>query len=162
MTPDTDFLDLLNRHQALLRKVCRAYALSAVDQQDLYQDMVLQLWKAWPHFRRESKESTWMYQIALHVAISGIRKRTPGTAPISDALQISADSNTRDEEQIEHLFRSLHQLTQVERALVLLYFEEKTIDEMAEISGMTPNHIRVKMHRIREKLRSLLQKTAST
>ena len=158
MASETEFMDILNKHQGLLRKICRLYADNEADRQDMYQEMALQLWRSYPNFRGQAKISTWMYQIALYTAISTLKKKRPPAAPVSLALQIAADNPDEQKAREERLFQAIQGLSKVERALVLLYFEEKPIEEIAEICGMTPNHVRVKMHRIREKLRDILNK----
>lgn len=152
------FVTLINQHKALLYKVCNLYCTSEVDKQDLFQEIVLQLWKSYPKFRGEAKFSTWLYRIALNTAISGVRKRKssfqlmePGTLPASvDRTQMDDD-----EEQLELLYSAIRQLTDIEKAVVMMYLEEKSYEEMEEVFGISQNTLRVKMNRIREKLRKL-------
>jgi RNA polymerase sigma-70 factor (ECF subfamily) len=129
------------------------------DKQDLFQEIIIQVWKSYPGFRGESKFSTWLYRIALNTAISDLRKQKKRvTARDAEAFSFSLEAGSYDSEQ-EEQFRQLHaaigQLTEVEKALVMLYLEDKSYDEMEEILGINQNNLRVKMNRIKEKLRKL-------
>ena len=132
------------------------------DKKDLFQEIVIQLWRAFPKFRQESKISTWIYQIALNVAISDFRKenRRPKRVELSENLMNISDDiyDNLTEKQIEIMHHAIAQLSEIEKAIVMLYFEEKDNEEIAEIVGITQNNVRVKMTRIREKLRTMLVK----
>lgn len=132
------------------------------DKKDLFQEIVIQLWRAFPKFRQESKISTWIYQIALNVAISDFRKenRRPKRVELSENLMNISDDiyDNSTEKQIEIMHHAIAQLSEIEKAIVMLYFEEKDNEEIAEIVGITQNNVRVKMTRIREKLRTMLVK----
>jgi RNA polymerase sigma-70 factor, ECF subfamily len=135
------------------------------DKKDLFQEIVIQLWRAFPKFRQESKISTWIYQIALNVAISDFRKesRKPKRAELSENLLNISDSiyDNTVEEQLKILHRAITQLSEIEKAILILYFEEKDNEEIAEIIGITQNNVRVKMTRIREKLKTLINDNMS-
>ncbi|MCU0467883.1 MAG: sigma-70 family RNA polymerase sigma factor [Arcicella sp.] len=135
------------------------------DKKDLFQEIVIQLWRAFPKFRQESKISTWIYQIALNVAISDFRKesRKPKRAELSENLLNISDSiyDNTVEEQLKILHRAITQLSEIEKAILILYFEEKDNEEIAEIIGITQNNVRVKMTRIREKLKTLINDSMS-
>jgi RNA polymerase sigma-70 factor (ECF subfamily) len=153
-----EFLQLINTHQALLHKVCRVYCDDAIDRQDLFQEIVIQSWKAYPNFRREAKFSTWLYRIALNTAISDLRKKDrrvrlsfPENAP-----EITADySGDEKDEQLKSLYAAISLLGEIEKAIVMLYLEDKSYEEMEDILGINQNNLRVKMNRIKEKLRKL-------
>ncbi|MBC6611671.1 sigma-70 family RNA polymerase sigma factor [Hymenobacter sp. BT507] len=162
-----DFLVLLNEYQPLLRRVCRLYCPDADDRQDLYQEIVTQLWQAWPRYqpRPDVKVSTWLYRVALNVAISDLRQRTrrPAAAHLDaarlpDVPLLPADGPDTDD--LHQLYRAINCLSDVDKAFVLLYLEERTYEEMADILGITQNNVRVKMHRVQEKLRQLLTQPA--
>ncbi|MBD2715700.1 sigma-70 family RNA polymerase sigma factor [Microvirga sp. STR05] len=163
LTPD--FLATLNQFQPLLRRVARMYCPDADDQQDLYQEIVLQLWRAWPQYQPgAAKISTWLYRVALNVAISNLRQRTRHPTPerLGPALPevaLPPDSGP-DADDLTELYRAIERLSDVEKAFVLLYLEERTYEEMADILGITQNNVRVKMHRVQDKLRHLLTQPA--
>jgi RNA polymerase sigma-70 factor (ECF subfamily) len=149
----------MQEHQALLHKVCNLYCFSLQDKQDLFQEIVIQVWKSYPGFRGEAKFSTWLYRIALNTAISDLRKQkkrvtAAGGTSFPAALE-EADYNQEQEEQLQQLYAAIGQLTEVEKALVMLYLDDKSYDEMEEILGINQNNLRVKMNRIKEKLRKL-------
>ncbi|HUM52657.1 MAG TPA: RNA polymerase sigma factor [Chitinophagales bacterium] len=151
------FLQTINEHQRILHKVCRMYTSNQDDHNDLFQEMVLQLWKAFPSFRNEAKITTFMYRIALNTAISGIRKKKVKTTElesISFQIQETTEENFNDE--LKLLYASIEQLSDVEKSIVLLFLEDKPYDEIAEITGISANYVAVKMNRIKEKLRKLL------
>ncbi|UOR03926.1 sigma-70 family RNA polymerase sigma factor [Hymenobacter aerilatus] len=162
-----DFLVLLNEYQPLLRRVCRLYCVDADDRQDLYQEIVTQLWQAWPRYqpRPDVKLSTWLYRVALNVAISDLRQRTRRpTSTHLDAAQLPnvplPPADGPDTDDLHQLYRAINCLSDVDKAFVLLYLEERTYEEMADILGITQNNVRVKMHRVQEKLRQLLTQPA--
>ena len=162
-----DFVQLLQEHQPRLRRVARLYCPDADDRQDLYQEIVLQLWRAWPRYeaRPEAKVSTWLYRVALNVAISDLRRRTRSPAATSLSRPEVPDvpappPEGPDADDLAQLNGAIARLSDVEKAFVLLYLEEKTYAEMADILGITQNNVRVKMHRVQDKLRQLLTQPA--
>ena len=136
------------------------YCDNSADRDDLRQEILAQLWKAIPKFRGDSKISTWIYRIALNVAISDFRKRKRepailNTQNIYPEVPDSGDGKIEDE--IILLHRAIEKLTRVERAIVLLYLESQPHEDISEIMGITPNHARVKMHRIKDKLKVIFK-----
>lgn len=157
---ENQFVELIKIHQGIVHKVCGMYRRDPDDRKDLFQEIVIQLWKAFPKFRQEAKVSTWIYQIALNVAISDFRKesRKPIRVELSETFANISD-NQYDysfEEKLKVLYQAIDQLSEVEKAIMMLYFEEKSNEEIAEIIGISQNNVRVKMTRIREKLRTLM------
>ena len=106
------------------------------------------------------KLSTWLYRIALNVSISNLRQRTRQPAPLELDTEAQAVAHAPtagpDAEDCNALYRAIGRLSEVDKAFVLLYLEDRPYDEMADIVGITPNNVRVKMHRVQEKLRSIL------
>ena len=161
MTPDKEkeFLRLVSQHEGLLRKICHVYANDALEKQDLFQEIVIQLWKSFEKFRNESKISTWIYRIALNTALTQ-KRRDKTKIPIRfvDALNddraVENESNRQDE-NIRLLYDAIAKLTEVEKAIVMLYLDEKSYQEMEEVLGMNQGALRVKMSRIKDKLRQI-------
>ena len=143
----------------MLHKVCNVYCHSEQDRQDMFQEIIIQLWKAYPRFRGDSKFSTWLYRIALNTAISDLRKQQRRVKMIYSEevpFNISADDkNLEKEEQLQQLYKAIAGLGEIEKAIVMLYLEDKSYDEMEEILGINQNNLRVKMNRVKEKLRKL-------
>ena len=143
----------------MLYKVCNLYAHTEHDRQDLFQEMVIQLWKSYPKFRGDSKFSTWLYRIALNTAISDLRRQKhkilfvePQHLPTEiEDLQYYKEK----EEKFQQLYTAINELTEIERAITMLYLEDKSYEEMEDILGINQNNLRVKMNRIKEKLRKI-------
>ena len=153
------FVQTINQNQGILHKVCRIYCRNQDDHNDLFQEIVLQLWKAFPSFRNESKITTWMYRIGLNTAISGLRKKKIATTELENiSFQIEDKSKETIEEDLQQLYKAIEHLSDVEKSIVLLYLEDKPYEEIAEITGITANYVAVKMNRIKEKLRTLLKR----
>jgi|SRR6185437_15873726 len=140
------------------------YGATEPDRQDLFQEIVIQLWRSYPGFRGDALFSTWLYRIALNTAISGLRKqRRVGPSIDPDQLSIPMQDMqyvNDKEEQLQQLYAAIDRLTEVEKALTMLYLEDKSYQEMEEILGISQNNLRVKMNRIKEKLRKMTKEAA--
>lgn len=152
------FVNLINEHQGLIHKVCIMYENDLEVRNDLFQEIVLQLWRSFPTFRGEAKITTWMYRIALNTAISGFRKGTRKikTEDLKDVHFNISDYNGEDEENLQRLQRAIRQLNEIDRAMIMMALEEVPYEEIAETIGISQNNVRVRMNRIREKLRKLM------
>jgi RNA polymerase sigma-70 factor (ECF subfamily) len=152
------FEDALRQYEGLLRRVARLYCPDPDDQQDLYQETLVQLWQAWPSFLGRSQRSTWVYRVALNVALAHQRQRNrrPATDPLEKVAGRPLHEPGPDADELAHLYQAIAHLSAVDKALVLLRLEDRPDQEVAEILGITPNNVRVKMHRALEKLRQLL------
>ncbi|MBX2895246.1 MAG: sigma-70 family RNA polymerase sigma factor [Cyclobacteriaceae bacterium] len=153
------FVELINAHQRLVHKVCNLYAETADERKDLFQEIVLQLWRSYHTFRGEAKFSTWMYRIALNTAIGGWRKssRQPYFEKMNDGhYNLGSPVEPDKEEQIQNLYKAIRQLPEVDRALIMLALEDIPYEEIAATVGLTQNNVRVRMLRIREKLKKAL------
>ena len=144
-------------------KICRLYGKSEDDRKDLFQEIVIQLWKAYPKFRGDSKFSTWLYRIGINVAITQYRRdknRIYETAIENLKFEIPIEEfNLEKEEQLQEMYKAISQLNDIEKAIVMLYLEDKSYDEMEEIMGISNGNLRVRMNRIKEKLRQLTKTT---
>lgn len=156
------FEQLLKEHERLVYKICRIYGKTEDDRQDLFQDIVIQLWKSYPGFRAESKFSTWLYCIALNVAITQYRKQKNKiyTVDIEELNVVLPDQgySTIKDEQSQEMYTAIEKLNDIEKAIVMLYLDDKSYDEMEEIMGISNGNLRVKMNRIKEKLRQITKK----
>ncbi len=135
------------------------YVNSHDDIQDLYQDIIIQLWRSYPKFRGESKFSTWLYRIAINTALTNFRKQKRSIQTTDVEFQkIEIPDYVADgikEEQQQQLYTAIQALNDVEKSIVMLYLEDKSYDEMEEILGISNATLRVKMNRIKDKLRTL-------
>jgi RNA polymerase sigma-70 factor (ECF subfamily) len=141
--------------------VCNIYCDDQDDRDDLFQEIVAQLWKSFPTFREESKFTTWMYRVALNTAITTFKKtkRRPDQNRLTyENFQVRDENyDTETEEEIKNLHRAVAQLTGVEKSIVLLFLENKKYEEIADITGITQNYVRVKMNRIKKKLKKFME-----
>ncbi len=155
-----EFVEILDINQQILHKLCRIYRDNKEDQEDLFQDMILQLWKAYPSFKKESKVTTWMYRIALNTAIATFRKKRISLTfrqTINDELHPVEPAISLDESKEEQLFRALRQLNDSDKAIIALYLEEYSHREIGDLLGITENYVGVKISRIKTKLTELLK-----
>lgn len=156
-----EFIKLVNESQGIIHKVCRLYCDDATHREDLFQEIVLQLWKSYPSFKGESKFSTWMYRVALNVAIQDFRKEKKRKFLFLESFEFKEPStppkNEYKDERIEALYKAISNLDKIERAIIMLYLDEIPNDEIAEIVGISQNYVRVKMTRIRTKLAKIIK-----
>jgi len=150
------FIEMIHQNERIIYKVCSFYVSEEYPLADLYQEVVCNLWAAYPKFRSESSFSTWIYRIALNTCISGIRKdmRRPKGMPVS-VLQDSLSEPESMSEQIKEMYHMIHQLKTMERAILLLWLEEKSYQEIADITGLTVSNVATKLKRSKEKLREM-------
>ena len=154
------FLHIITENQGIIHKVCSIYCDSEEDRRDLFQEILVQLWKSFPSFRNESKFTTWMYRVALNTAITSFKKdkRQPDKSGITfENLHLAEELyDTGTDDQIKMLNIAVSQLTGIEKSIILLFLEDKKYEEIAEITGITQNYVRVKMNRIKKKLKMLM------
>ena len=151
------FQELIEQHRGILYKVARAYCPLEEERQDLIQEMMIQIWQALPRYNAQYKSSTWIYRIALNVAISHYRKTTTQQrrqqALDANALQgPEADSNEK-EQQFRLLEQFISELKELDRALMVLYLEDRNHAEIAEILGISISNVATKVGRIKDKLK---------
>lgn len=153
---EKEFYNRIMENLGIIRKVCRMYCDDGEHRKDLFQEILLQLWKSYPTFRGQSQFSTLMYRVALNVSIQDMRKtkRERGFFIRTNTFKEPCAETETDtsKERLKTLRRAISGLNKVEKAIVLLHLEEKSNAEIAEIMGITPNHVRVKMNRIKKKL----------
>lgn len=158
----TEFIERITENQGAIHKICNVYANSREERKDLKQEIILQLWKSYPGFQGKSKFSTWMYRIAFNTAITNVRKSKKH--PIVEALSGTEQSIPAREDidyindDINSLFKAIAKLKEVEKAIVMLYLEEKSYKEIGEVVGITEKNVSVKLVRLKEKLIKLINK----
>ena len=150
----------LQDNQNIVHKVCSLYTNNSDAHNDLFQEITIQLWKAYPKFRGESKFSTWMYRVALNTAITLYRKskKQVRTQDYDDFIYKirSDDYDETQEQQLKLMYNALRQLGDIDKALVFLYLEDKDYSEIADTLGISEVNARVKMNRIKKKLRTIV------
>lgn len=154
------YAQFITPYVGIIIKICRAYTDSEEDFQDYYQEVCLQLWRSRENFKSDSKWSTWVYRISLNVSLSLIRKdkkinKKTVEIPVV-AEHLASESNTFKDESLQLLYQAIKELSEVDRAIILLYLEEKSYQEIANIMGLSATNIGVKINRIKKKLKVLL------
>ncbi|TDI79423.1 MAG: sigma-70 family RNA polymerase sigma factor [Bacteroidetes bacterium] len=154
------FVNQLEQNQNIVHKICRLYTNNSDAHNDLFQEITIQLWRAYPKFRGDSKFSTWMYRVALNTAITLYRKskRKVNTQDFEGvSFKIASEEyDSSYEDQLNLMYDAVKKLNDIDKALVFLYLENKNYKEIATTLGITEVNSRVKMNRIKEKLRIIL------
>jgi RNA polymerase sigma factor (sigma-70 family) len=155
MMEESAFLQQIDQHQGIIHKICRLYRDSPEDREDLFQEIVFQLWKTKHTFQGKAKFSSWMYKVALSTAIATFRKKKPAiiyTPQLPDLPQTE-----EEDQQRQQLFAALKQLDDADKALMALYLDDLSYEEIAEITGISENYVGVKLTRIRNRIIKILQ-----
>jgi RNA polymerase sigma-70 factor (ECF subfamily) len=153
-----DFQNIIEQHKGIFYKIARAYCANEDDRQDLIQEMMIQVWQSNHRYNGQFKISTWLYRISLNVAITFYRKNTTRannhTLLDEQTEQIPTDDKTADERQLVLLEKFISELKEIDKALMVLYLEDKSHAEIAEILGMSNSNVGTKIARIKEKLKT--------
>lgn len=152
------FVALIHDYQKIIYKVCGLYRDSKEDREDLFQEIVYQLWKSYPGFKGQSKVSSWIYRISLNTAIAIYRKPKMS---VDYYHELPEDIHVADEKKVseseERLFSSLRKLNDSEKAIISLYLEDFSYQEIAEITGLSESNVGVRLNRIKTKLKEILK-----
>ncbi|SDJ38343.1 RNA polymerase sigma factor [Chryseobacterium jejuense] len=152
------FVEFFKPNQKLIHKICRIYTDNAEDHDDLFQEITIQLWKSFPGFKGEAKFSTWMYRVALNTAITLFRKPQKQKAQTVDidvsTLKIEYEAYEDEEHKLQKMYKAIYELSDVEKALIMMYLEDKPYKEIGEILGITEGNARVKMNRAKNNLKT--------
>jgi RNA polymerase sigma-70 factor (ECF subfamily) len=157
--PDADFLALLNKYRGVVQRVSRMYAANGSDREELVQEIVYQLWRSFPSFRRNAAPMTWVYRIALNTAITGLRRRSrrPVHVPI-DAVDVPSRSASAGlDSRIDLLYRAIRRLGDVDRALVMCYLDELSYKQIADVLGLSETNVGVRLGRAKARLQDLVR-----
>ena len=155
---EKEFLEVIHDHQGIVHKVCRVYRDNKEDQEDLFQEIIYQLWKSYSGFKGESKISSWIYRIALNTAIAVYRKSKISIDYYEEFPEHIHPSNDKTiSENEERLFWALRQLNDSEKAVISLYLEDFSYQEIAAITGLSESNVGVRLNRIKNKLKQILK-----
>jgi RNA polymerase sigma factor (sigma-70 family) len=165
--PEASFLANLNQNIRIVHRVCHTYfPRDAMEREDVFQDIMYQLWKSYPQFKWESKFSTWMYKVALNTAITHIRRstrapRNAGLTELTESVAPAPDLNEHmsREEDLHLLHEAIATLTDIDKAIILLHLEDQNYDEIASITGLTKTNVSVRLVRIKRSLKDSFQRT---
>lgn len=159
------FMDWLGEHSSSVMKVARAYTLTSEECQDLAQEILLQAWRSLPKFEGKASAATWFYRVALHTAMNWHRKdksRRSRQEPFVEVQALTTEATdtaeqTQNRDTVEQLYKAIHQLPKTDAALVLLYLDELSYREMAEVLGISESNVGVKLNRAKKSLSALMK-----
>lgn len=159
MLSEQEFVQQIRQHQKIIHKVCHLYTDRPEDREDLFQEILLNAWKANRNYRGDARFTTWLYQIGLNTAISYFRqqKRKPVHNGLEDVLQLPDLSDSTTEQQFASLYAAIGRLEKIDKAIVMLYLDDYDYATIGQILGITPNYVAVKMSRIRQQLKQTVQ-----
>ncbi len=152
---DLFFKSFVTENMGIISHICRAYASDNEELKDLIQEVTIQLWKSHQKFQGNSKISTWVYRVTLNVCLAINRKKKIDTEPIK-SIDIEDQIDHTEKEQIDLLYKAIKQLNESDRAIILLYLEKKSYQEISEILGMTVSNVGVKVNRLKDKLKTMI------
>ncbi len=154
---EKEFLSMIRSYERVIYKVCYIYTSPQISISDLYQEVVINIWKAYPKFRNECKISTWIYRIALNTCISYLRKesRSLEFVNLNPEINFIIDENDPINDLLKELYHMINQLGQLDKSIILLFLEEKSYEEIADITGLTITNVATKLSRIKGKLKKM-------
>lgn len=162
---EEQFMELVRENAGRLHRICRVYADGAAAEEDLYQDILLELWRSLPSFEGRSSRDTWLYRVALNTALKERRTHKTRRAarldeddPVRGPRPRRPDDAVEDRRRLDRLYAAIDRLDEMDRALVVLYLEEKSYREMAEVLGINESYVGVKLHRIRKQLAEWMER----
>jgi RNA polymerase sigma factor (sigma-70 family) len=154
-----EFARLLAEHRGILHKIANTYCRGAAEREDLVQEICLQLWRSYPSYERERRFSTWMYRVALNTAIShvrGVRTRERHVVPLDEYESLARAAPTaplETDERVASLYRFLHGLPKLDRALIVLYLDDRSYREIADVLGISETNVGTKISRVKQMMR---------
>jgi RNA polymerase sigma-70 factor (ECF subfamily) len=169
--PQTDeqkFMDMLNENRSRILRVCRVYAWNSADQDDLYQEILSQIWRGLPTLKEKHFANTWLYRVAINTAISFVRKRASRLdrvvhfdhADLARTIESRQTNEEKTDDRITNLYNAIYKLNPIEKALVTLFLEDFTYEQIAEATGISVGNVGVMLHRAKKKLSTLMTEEA--
>jgi RNA polymerase sigma factor (sigma-70 family) len=155
-----EFLEKIESHKGMIFKVSKMYVDHQEDREDLYQEIVFQLWKSYQKFEGKSQFSTWLYRVSLNTALTFLKseKRKPDNAFLHENLDVAEESQDDKEVQLQLFYKAVHELNPIEKALIFLFLEDQNHKEISENLGISEVNARVKLNRTKEKLQQIIKK----
>jgi RNA polymerase sigma-70 factor (ECF subfamily) len=161
------FLELVNENRNRVLRVCRVYAWNSADQDDLYQEILFQIWRGLPALKEKQFANTWLYRVAINTAISFVRKRASRSdrvvhfehADLTRAIESRQATEENTDDRMANLYNAIYQLNPLEKALVTLSLEDFTYEQIADATGISANNVGVMLHRAKKKLSCLMTET---
>ena len=163
MAPDTTRLHRLFEstvadHDAMIRRICLGYAHTSQDLEDLYQDVLVNIWRGLPAFRADSSMRTWVYRIALNTCVSTLRIRTrqPPLTSLDDVILVP-DRSLEKKEAVKELYECIATLGPIDKAIVMMWLDEYSYEEIADTIGLKRNNVATRLHRAKERLKAKIK-----
>lgn len=155
-----EFLEKIESHKGMIFKVSKMYVDHQEDREDLYQEIVFQLWKSYQKFEGKSQFSTWLYRVSLNTALTFLKseKRKPDNAFLHENLDVAEELQDDKEVQLQLFYKAVHELNPIEKALIFLFLEGQNHKEISENLGISEVNARVKLNRTKEKLQQIIKK----
>lgn len=144
------------RHIGILQKICLVYKKAAADREDLFQEILYNAWHSYPRFEGRSKFSTWLYRVALNTALHQNRKDKPIANMISLEDRAFDPIVEEEDESLKMLYKAIDQLNPLEKSIVILFLDDQSYTEIADVTGLSINNIGVKLNRIRAKIKKIM------
>ena len=162
------FLELVTENRDRLLRVCRVYAWNSADQDDLYQEILFEIWRSLPTLKEKQFANTWLYRVAINTAISFVRKRASRLgrvvhiehADLTRTIESRQATEDSTDDRIADLYTAIYKLDPLEKAVVTLFLEDFTYEQMAEATGISANNVGVMLHRTKKKLSCLMLEEA--
>lgn len=159
------FLELVNENRNRILRICRVYAWNSADQDDLYQEILFQIWRGLSGLKAKQFANTWLYRVAINTAISFVRKRASRSdrvvhfqhADLTRTIESRQTTEANADERIANLYTAIYKLDPLEKALVTLFLEDFTYEQIAEATGINANNVGVMLHRAKKKLSGLMR-----
>jgi RNA polymerase sigma-70 factor (ECF subfamily) len=161
---EQEFLELVNENRNRILRICRAYSWNSADQDDLYQEILFQIWRGLPGLKEKQFANTWVYRVAINTAISFVRKRASSSdrvvhfehADLTRTIESRQATEENTDDRIANLYNAIYRLNPLEKALVTLFLEDLTYEQIAEATGITANNVGVMLHRAKKRLSCLM------
>jgi RNA polymerase sigma-70 factor, ECF subfamily len=157
---ENEFIELVNKHQGILHKICNSYFNRNPNKEDYYQEMLIRIWKSYPSFKNQSGFSTWLYRVAINTAIDIIRKQNlkPRHTELSKIeYNLPEENQNNESDKKDMLYKAINHLSDVEKGIIILYLEDYSYKEIAEIIGISESNTGVKINRIKNQLIKILR-----
>jgi len=157
---EKEFLELIKKHQGILHKICNIYFYKNPYKEDYYQEMLIRIWKSYPSFRNQAAFSTWLYRVALNTAIDILRKQNlqPKHTELSKfEYNIPEQESFIESDRKDVLYQAIHHLSDVEKAIIILYLEDYSYRKISEVIGISESYTGVKINRIKNQIIKILE-----
>jgi RNA polymerase sigma-70 factor (ECF subfamily) len=167
---ESRFIELVDENRIKIQRICRVYAWNSADQEDLFQEIVFQVWRSLQGLKEHQFANTWLYRVAINTAISFVRKRTAGagrTIPfehheLTRTIEAQQQVEGSAEDRVAQLYTAIYKLNPLEKALITLFLEDLSYEQIAEATGIKANHVGVLLHRAKKKISGLMKEAECT